>query len=161
MVRAGASGVCGLATTSSRCVAHQYALIGQPRAVFTGMCVGCLIVFTNLYLGLQSGWISIMTLQGSLLGYAVFRVIPTSVRIGRWRFRILERPLTTRENIVIQTVASSVGCLPLCAGAIGVLPALSILDPERDGASPIVFRTGAFFAWSAGLALCVGARSLS
>ena len=31
----------------------------QIRAVLLGLLVGCLIAFTNLYLGLQSGWISV------------------------------------------------------------------------------------------------------
>ena len=116
-----------------------------------GLLIGCLITFTNLYLGLQSGWVSVMTLQGSLLGYALFRIIPREVRIWRMRIPILEHPLTPRENIVIQTIATSVGCLPLSSGAIGVLPALSMLDPKKDGAMPIIFHPITLVLWTAGV----------
>jgi hypothetical protein len=30
----------------------------KPRAVFLGLLIGCLLCFTNLYFGLQTGWIS-------------------------------------------------------------------------------------------------------
>jgi len=94
-----------------------------------------------------------MTLQGSLLGFALFKMLPSTVGIGRrWRFTLLATPLTPKENIVVQTVASSVGCLPLCAGAIGVLPAFTMLDPERDHAAPLYFSQAALWAWTCGLA---------
>ncbi|WFD36286.1 OPT super [Malassezia cuniculi] len=94
-----------------------------------------------------------MTLQGSLLGYAVFRLIPRHITVFGRRITIMEHPLTPRENIVLQTVATSVGCLPLSSGAIGVLPALSMLDPKIDGAVPIIFHPLALSAWTAGLSI--------
>ncbi len=49
--------------------------------MLAGLLIGCLLAFTNLYLGLQSGWISIMSLQSSLLGFALFRVIPRQINL--------------------------------------------------------------------------------
>lgn len=120
-----------------------------------GIVVGALITFTNLYLGLQSGWISTMTLQGSLLGYALFKLIPPSIQVGRWRIVLLSSPLTVRENVVIQTVASAIGSLPLVAGAIGVLPALGMLNEGQDGVGPIIFSQTGIWLWTFGVALCV------
>ncbi|WFD41638.1 OPT super [Malassezia psittaci] len=117
-----------------------------PRAIAMGVVVGALITFTNLYLGLQSGWISTMTLQGSLLGYALFQLIPQSVQIGSKRFQILARPLTLKENVIIQTVASAIGSLPLVSGAIGVLPALGMLDEKQDGVGIWLWTFGVAFA---------------
>lgn len=127
----------------------------QPRAIGMGIVVGGLITFTNLYLGLQSGWISTMTLQGSLMGFALFKLIPTSIQLGGKRFVILSKPLTLKENVVIQTVASSIGSLPLVSGAIGVLPALGMLDEKQDGVGPMIFSQTGIWLWTFGLALYV------
>lgn len=94
-----------------------------------------------------------MTLQGALLGYAIFRIIPEEISVFGRRVTILEHPLTPRENIIVQTIATSVGCLPLSSGAIGVLPALSMLDPKTDGVMPIIFHPLALAAWTAGLSI--------
>lgn len=130
-------------------------LLIQARAIAMGVIVGALITFTNLYLGLQSGWISTMTLQGSLLGFALFRMIPESISIGNQRITILHGPLTPKENVVIQTIASSIGSLPLVSGAIGVLPALGLLDQKQDGVGPLVFSQMGLWLWTFGLALYV------
>lgn len=120
-----------------------------------GVVVGGLITFTNLYLGLQSGWISTMTLQGSLLGYALFKLIPMSIEVGGYRIVLMSTPLTMKENVVIQTVASAIGSLPLVSGAIGVLPALGLLDEEQDGVGPLIFSQVSLWLWTFGLALYV------
>lgn len=120
-----------------------------------GVVVGGLITFTNLYLGLQSGWISTMTLQGSLLGYALFKLIPMSIEVGGYRIVLMSTPLTMKENVVIQTVASAIGSLPLVSGAIGVLPALGLLDEKQDGVGPLIFSQVSLWLWTFGLALYV------
>lgn len=121
-----------------------------------GVVVGALITFTNLSLGLQSGWISAMTLQGSLLGFALFKLIPPSIRVGGREFVLMRTPLTPKENVVVQTVASAIGSLPLVSGAIGVLPALGLLDRKQDGMGPLVFTQLGLWLWTTGLALYVG-----
>src|SRR5213078_688923 len=44
-----------------------------PRAVIVGLLIGTLACFSNSYFGLQTGWISMMSLPLSLVGFAVFK----------------------------------------------------------------------------------------
>lgn len=84
----------------------------QFRAVLVGLLIGCLLCFTNLYFGLQTGWISMcvsvfwlawsilkaicrMSLQSALLGYLI------SLTFGR--------RMTPQENVVLQTTATATG----------------------------------------------------
>jgi hypothetical protein len=94
----------------------------------------------SMYFGLQTGWISMMSLQASLLGFAVFKVLPASPWFS-------SRPLTIHENIVIQTTAVATGTLPLGAGYVGVIPALAQLDPKLDGSEPLILGWKALIAW--------------
>ncbi|BGP17536.1 hypothetical protein JCM10213_004078 [Rhodosporidiobolus nylandii] len=115
------------------------------RAVVAGLAIGILLCMTNMYFGLQTGWISMMSLQASLLGFAVFKVLPKSPWFS-------QRPLTIHENIVLQTTAVATGTLPLAAGMVGIIPALAQLTPETDNSSPIIPSGGALLAWSFGVA---------
>ncbi|KAG8723408.1 hypothetical protein FRC12_024488, partial [Ceratobasidium sp. 428] len=76
-----------------------------------------------MYFGLQTGWISMMSMQSALLGYLVSLMFP--------------RPITPQENVVLQTTAVATGTMPLAAGFVGIIPALGLLDYERDKAHPI------------------------
>lgn len=67
-------------------------LVWQLRAVVVGLVIGVLLACTNSYFGLQTGWISMMSLQASLLGFAVFKVLPQSGLFDN-------RPLTIHENV--------------------------------------------------------------
>ena len=107
------------------------------RAVLAGLLIGCLLAFTNLYLGLQSGWISMMSLQSSLLGFALFRIIPRHINLAGRRFVLMSSPFTPQENVLVQTTAAAVGVMPLSAGLVGVIPALKKLTWEKDGSGPI------------------------
>ncbi|KAJ1600013.1 hypothetical protein NDA14_007073 [Ustilago hordei] len=107
------------------------------RAVLAGLLIGCLLAFTNLYLGLQSGWISMMSLQSSLLGFALFRIIPRHIDLSGRRFVLMSTPFTRQENVLVQTTAAAVGVMPLSAGLVGVIPALNKLTWEKDGSGPI------------------------
>lgn len=64
----------------------------QLRAVVVGLAIGVLLACTNSYFGLQTGWISMMSLQASLLGFAVFKVLPKSGLFDK-------RPLSIHENV--------------------------------------------------------------
>jgi uncharacterized oligopeptide transporter (OPT) family protein len=59
-----------------------------------------------MYFGLQSGWISMMSLQSSLIGFAAFKALKP----------YLNQKFTAIENVLIQTTAVSVGTMPLAAG---------------------------------------------
>ncbi|KAF7374839.1 OPT superfamily [Mycena sanguinolenta] len=56
------------------------------QAVVIGLLIGCLVCFVNLFFGLQTGWISMMSLQSALIGFLISRLLPI--------------PLTSREIIV-------------------------------------------------------------
>ncbi|KAJ3501540.1 hypothetical protein NMY22_g18893 [Coprinellus aureogranulatus] len=108
------------------------------RAVFIGLGIGCLICFTNLSLGLQSGWISMMSIQSALIGFLISRMLPS--------------PLSPQEIIVVQTTAVATGTMPLAAGFVGILPALGLLSEERDGTPPIHLTWLSAAAWSCAVA---------
>ncbi|KAH8096690.1 OPT oligopeptide transporter protein-domain-containing protein [Cristinia sonorae] len=108
------------------------------RAVFLGLLIGCLLCFTNLYFGLQTGWISMMSLQSALIGFLFSKLLPT--------------PITAQENIVLQTTAVATGTMPLAAGFVGILPALGLLDEDRDGSPPIHLSWLASIGWSCAVA---------
>ncbi|PFH53036.1 hypothetical protein AMATHDRAFT_55989 [Amanita thiersii Skay4041] len=107
-------------------------------AVFLGLIIGCVICFTNLSLGLQSGWISMMSIQSALIGFLVSRMLP--------------KPLTPQEIIVVQTTAVATGTMPLSAGFVGILPALRILDKDRDGSPPLDLTWLSMVGWSCAIA---------
>ncbi|GAA5951566.1 hypothetical protein JCM3765_005972 [Sporobolomyces pararoseus] len=116
---------------------HEFTL----RAVVAGLLIGILTCCTNMSLGLQSGWVSMMSLQASLLGFGIFKVLP---RIP-W---FSKRPLSVHENIVLQTTAVATGTLPLAAGFVGVVPALAQLNPLQDHSLPLVLSWQSCLGWS-------------
>jgi uncharacterized oligopeptide transporter (OPT) family protein len=107
-------------------------------AVLIGLAIGCLLCFTNLYFGLQTGWISMMSLQSALIGFLISKMLPI--------------PLTPQQVIVVQTTAVATGTMPLAAGFVGILPALGLLDEERDGTAPVNLSWIAVIAWSCSIA---------
>ncbi|KAI9884565.1 MAG: hypothetical protein M1823_003660 [Watsoniomyces obsoletus] len=110
------------------------------RSLIVGLLVGILICFSNTFFGLQSGWISGMTMPASLIGFAFFKTIS----------RHLSFPFSPVENVLVQTVATSVGTMPLGSGFVGVIPALEyLLTPAENG--PLKLSLGKLIIWSLGL----------
>ncbi|KAE8554325.1 hypothetical protein EYB25_002864 [Talaromyces marneffei] len=93
-----------------------------PRSLIVGLGIGTLIIFSNTYFGLQTGWMSLMTMPSSLIGFAVFKSLA----------KHLSFPFTPVENVLIQTVAGAVGTMPLGCGFVGVIPALEFLLKEGE-----------------------------
>ncbi|SPQ27394.1 29d9ac1f-5d09-49b4-bae1-6de121315d04 [Thermothielavioides terrestris] len=115
------------------------------RGVLVGLAVGLVICFSNMYFGLQTGWVSTMTMPASLLGFGVFRLL--RARLGDDGLR---PPFSPVENVLVQTVAGSMAIMPLGCGFVGVLPAMNyLLAPEERG--PIVLGLGKLVLWSLGL----------
>ncbi|KAF8928198.1 OPT oligopeptide transporter protein-domain-containing protein [Dissophora ornata] len=120
------------------------------RAVWVGISIGALLCFTNMYFGLQTGWISMMSLQSSLLGFAIFKALKPylSVKFG------------PAENIVLQSIAVATGTMPLAAGFVGIIPALQMMTiednpPREDGShpgGPIVLTTKELILWCLAIA---------
>lgn len=104
------------------------------RALVVGLVIGVLIAFSNTYFGLQTGWISGMAMPSALIGFAYFRGLRTLMcRLGepmqRWGWG---EGFSEVENVLVQTVAGSVGTMPLGCGFVGVVPALEyLLRPEE------------------------------
>lgn len=87
------------------------------RGVAAGLFVGLIIVFSNMYFGLQTGWVSMMTMPASLLGFGIFRTLS----------RHLKFPFTPVENVLVQSVAGGMAIMPLGCGFVGVVSLSSVL----------------------------------
>ncbi|KAK6441510.1 OPT superfamily [Oleoguttula sp. CCFEE 5521] len=100
-----------------------------PRALVLGLVIGVLIAFSNTYFGLQTGWISGMAMPSALIGFAYFkglRALMSGLGEGFGRLGWGEG-FSEVENVLVQTVAGSVGTMPLGCGFVGVIPALEYL----------------------------------
>ncbi|KAK5715945.1 OPT superfamily [Elasticomyces elasticus] len=114
------------------------------RALLVGLLIGVLIAFSNTYFGLQTGWISGMAMPSALIGFAYFKALNTITgrlresdsSLGRWMGGWGEG-FSEVENVLVQTVAGSVGTMPLGCGFVGVIPALEFLlkPSETPGSS--------------------------
>ncbi|KAG8160382.1 hypothetical protein KVR01_009918 [Diaporthe batatas] len=110
------------------------------RAIAAGLLVGLVICFSNMYFGLQTGWVSMMTMPASLMGFGIFKTLS----------RHLSFPFSPVENVLVQTVAGSMAIMPLGCGFVGVLPAMQyLLKPEEQG--PVNLGTWKLVVWSLGL----------
>ncbi|KAJ2851001.1 OPT super [Coemansia brasiliensis] len=111
------------------------------RAVVVGLLFGTVLCFSNLWFGLQSGWISMMSLQASLVGFAVFKALE----------RVLSIPFGPAENVILQTTAVATATMPLAGGFVGILPALKMLDSDEANGARTELNFGQLCAW--GMAL--------
>ncbi|ORX71701.1 OPT superfamily oligopeptide transporter [Basidiobolus meristosporus CBS 931.73] len=93
-----------------------------------------------MYFGLQTGWISMMSLQSSLLGFVLFKPFHRWMQI---RFGVT-------ENVILQTTAVATATMPLAGGFVGIIPALSLLTAEEGG--PIVLSSYELILWGLGIA---------
>ncbi|KAL8709472.1 MAG: hypothetical protein Q9220_005855 [cf. Caloplaca sp. 1 TL-2023] len=110
------------------------------RSTLVGLAIGVIICFSNTYFGLQTGWVSGMTMPAALIGFAFFKTIS----------KHLDFPFTPVENVLVQTVAGAVGTMPLGCGFVGVMPALNfLLKPEENG--PLHLPAGKLILWSLGI----------
>jgi hypothetical protein len=111
------------------------------RGVLVGLVIGVLICFSNMYFGLQTGWVSGMAMPSALLGFAYFKAVS----------RYIAYPFTPVENVLIQSVAGAVGTMPLGCGFVGVMPALNyLLQPEENG--PLNIGLWKMTVWAVGIA---------
>jgi uncharacterized oligopeptide transporter (OPT) family protein len=93
-----------------------------------------------MYFGLQTGWVSSMSMPASLIGFGFFKTLA----------KHLDFPFTPVENVLVQTVAGSMGTMPLGCGFVGVMPALNyLLKSEEQG--PIFLSLWKLILWALGL----------
>ena len=110
------------------------------RGVLVGLTIGVVICFSNMYFGLQTGWVSGMAMPAALIGFGFFKTVA----------RCIDYPFTPVENVLVQTVAGALGTMPLGCGFVGVMPALNyLLQPDENG--PLVLSTGKLIVWSLGI----------
>ncbi len=110
------------------------------RAIVSSLLIRILVNLSNTYYGLRVGAGSQMSMVSALLGYAGFKANP----------RHVASRLTPEENVLLVSVATAVGCMPLTAGLIQVIPALEyLIGPEDNG--PLHESVGNVFIWSIGL----------
>ncbi|KAJ1654374.1 OPT super [Dispira simplex] len=112
------------------------------RAVFVGLAIGCLLCFSNMYFGLQTGWISMMSLQSSLVGFVLFKLLARFLRV----------PFGPAENVILQTTAVATATMPLAGGFVGIVPALGMLTKSDHPGGPVVLNFGQLLLWGMGLA---------
>ncbi|KAK7523541.1 oligopeptide transporter-like protein [Phyllosticta citriasiana] len=110
------------------------------RGILVGLGIGVAICFSNMYFGLQTGWVSSMAMPSALLGFAWFKLIA----------RYLSIPFSPVENVLVQSVAGSVGTMTLGCGFVGVIPALQyLLKPGENG--PLDIGLWKLICWSVGI----------
>lgn len=105
------------------------------RAVAVGLAVGTVLCFTNMYFGLQTGWVTMGSIQSAVVGFAVFRFCWP--RGGT--------PFGPHENVVVQSIAVATATMPLAGGFVGIVPALQMLSP------PVRLSVAQQLAWCGGL----------
>ncbi|KAI8372579.1 OPT oligopeptide transporter protein-domain-containing protein [Choanephora cucurbitarum] len=112
------------------------------RAVVCGLLIGTLMCFSNMYFGLQTGWISMMSLQSSLLGFAIFKPFQPMLR----------HKFGPIENVVLQTTAVATATMPLAAGFVGVIPAMELMTKDDNSTGPVVLNGQQLILWSLAIA---------
>ncbi len=85
------------------------------RAVLVGALIGGVVAASNVYVGLRLGWTVGGSLIAAILGFAVFRIVPSS------------SPYTVLEANITQTVGSGAGTMASAAGLVAPIPALAML----------------------------------
>lgn len=112
------------------------------RGIVVGLLIGVLICFSNIYFGLQTGWISGMSMPSALISFGFFKLISPYLKVQ----------FSPVENVLVQSVAGSVGTMPLGCGFVGVIPALEfLLKPEEGG--PLHLPYWKLALWAVGICL--------
>ena len=101
---------------------HVYAGDRVPqltfRAVVMGALLGCVMAFSNLYVGLKAGWSLSVAITACIISYTVFRIVhaafPAHGAARRGRFLgFFDRPdpgeVSILENNCMQSTASAAG----------------------------------------------------
>eukprot|EP01132_Coremiostelium_polycephalum_P000385 gene385-486_t len=97
------------------------------RAAIAGVLVGGLMCFSNMYFGLQAGWVTMGSLQSTLLGFIFFKLIEKHLQVRFNHF----------ENVVLQTIAVATATMPLAGGFVGIIPALKMYHEEEKPNEPL------------------------
>lgn len=112
------------------------------RGTIAGLAIGSVVLISNFQFGLQTGWVSMMSLPSALLGFAIFKLSP------------LANDFSDVENVYVQSIAVSVGTGPLAYGLIGIIPAIEkfLTEDESGLGRPLKYTLSDLIIWSFGLA---------
>ncbi|ODQ77355.1 hypothetical protein BABINDRAFT_163612 [Babjeviella inositovora NRRL Y-12698] len=124
---------------------HMKPAIAQAtaRSIAAGLFIGSVVLVSNFQFGLQSGWVSMMSLPSSLLGFAIFKTFAAK----------LLYPFSDVENVFVQSVAVAVGTGPLAYGLVGIVPAIEkFMTPEESGVGHTIrLNLLQLFVWCIGI----------
>lgn len=119
------------------------------RATVVGLVIGSLVLISNFQFGLQTGWVSMMSLPSALLAVAWFKQVWPILRPH-------DCPLSDVEIVYVQSLAVAVGTGPLSFGFIGVIPAIEkLVTFEESGRTRLQgtsFTLVQLLCWSCALA---------
>jgi OPT family oligopeptide transporter len=79
-----------------------------------------------------------MSLQSAIIGFLISKLLAIQI--------------TPQENVVVQTTAVATGTMPLAAGFVGIIPALGLLDEQKDGSHPVSLSWISAVGWSCAIA---------
>ncbi|KZL83814.1 oligopeptide transporter, partial [Colletotrichum incanum] len=112
------------------------------RSTVVGIMVGLLICLSNTYFGLRTGFIAIMSLPSTILGFAFFKMIQDQLAVS----------FTPQEHASLVVIASSLGLMPFTIGSVGILPAIEFLtQPSENG--PFHLDWARLLVWSIGVSV--------
>ena len=119
------------------------------RGTIAGLIIGSLVLVSNFQFGLQTGWVSMMSLPAALLAVAFFKQV--------WPLLFpRDPPFTDVETVYVQSMAVAVGTGPLTLGFVGVIPAIEkFVTFEESGWSRVQgtpFTYMQLIVWSTALA---------
>ncbi|CDO95814.1 unnamed protein product [Kluyveromyces dobzhanskii CBS 2104] len=119
------------------------------RSTVIGLLIGSLVLVSNFQFGLQTGWVSMMSLPSALLACAIFKQVWPIIFPNDSEFSDV-------ENVYVQSIAVAVGTGPLAYGFVGVVPAIEkFLTDEESGGTRVKgedFSLNELLMWSSALA---------
>jgi uncharacterized oligopeptide transporter (OPT) family protein len=95
-----------------------------------------------MYFGMRVGSVNTMSPSTALISFAIFK------SSGRW----LAHAFTPAENVVVQTIASSIAGTPIAASMVSVVPAFEFLRRPEEGGQRH-FSATELILWSLGVSL--------
>lgn len=97
------------------------------RATIVGIFIGSVVLISNFQFGLQTGWVSMMSLPSALLAVAFFKQVWPLIRPN-------DPVFTDVETVYVQSMAVAIGTGPLTFGFVGVIPAIEkFVTAEESG----------------------------
>ena len=114
------------------------------RAVVMGGCLGFLLAFTNVYVGLKTGWHLGVAITACILSFSIWGFF---TRVG-----LAKTSMTILENNCMQSTASAAG-YATGGTMVSAIPALLMLSASTDNPNGTQLPVAVLAAWTFFLAL--------